>query len=704
MNPAMRCISQKLSFFFLSCLCLSFFWPPCMGQASDQPEHVSLEKLIVTAEKTEAKAQDVAIPMTVLSKIDLEDRGIVQFDDLAGDIPNLHFLGAARMGGGSFNFRGLGMFGMSVISEKSPIVVNFDGIPWEGRFSLLSNFDDVQRIEFLRGPQGSLYGKNAMGGVLNVTTVQPDNQFQGKVGLGAAADNTYGVTARVQGPLVNDKLFYLISVSLHKTDGWLTDHTPGGEENWAHEENQQVLTKLIYTPTERFTAAFQYSYGNDDGGNGPWVLGRDVVYDVTTGFTNPDFNTSSHDAALKMDYSFEKMTLTSLSTMRLTHTDSNQYFGLPTSAGFDDIDENIFSQEIRLASNAGPGQVSWLAGVFYSREHLNRKTTGYNFDMRDMGYGFTAFDYPTVIDSDMYALFGQAAIPLFSEKLTLTLGGRYEYVKRDMDHKYRESDYLSGMLYGESGYSLDSNWDSFLGRAALSWQWNRDAMAYVSVAQGYTPGGFNYLENDPQYAAFDEQKSLDYELGVKAMLWDGRLMLNPNIFYTDYKDLQISEEVAPMQYVVVNAGESHAQGIEIDWRAKLSASLELYGSIGLIKAEYDDYKELGQDYSDNTIVNTPNYTVNVGAVYRNPNGFFAAIDFQALGKTYFSTDNDAAFRRGAFSLVNGKIGWEFASGLEAYVYVTNALDEEYFTETVQEYGMYLVGPPRTFGMQLNYHF
>ncbi len=139
-----------------------------------------------------------------------------------------------------------------------------------------------------------------------------------------------------------------------------------------------------------------------------------------------------------------------------------------------------------------------------------------------------------------------------------------------MDHKYRESDYLTGDLIAELGYSQDESWDCLLGKAALSWQWNKDGMAYVSVAQGYTPGGFNYLENDPQYAAFDEQKSLDYELGVKSMLWGGRLMINPNIFYTRYNDLQISEEVASMQYIVVNAGKAHAKGIEIDWRARLS--------------------------------------------------------------------------------------------------------------------------------------
>ena len=699
----MSCFSKAWMALGFLCVLLIF-----VGRVSAETGELSLDEIIVTAEKTQAQAQDVAIPMTVLSETDIEDRGIDQFDDLAGAIPNLQFLTSGRPGGGSFNFRGLGMFGMSVISEKSPVLINFEGIPWEGRFGAIADFDTIERIEFLRGPQGTLYGKNAMAGVLNITTIQPDNHFQGRVGLTMAENNTYGISARCQGPVVNDRLFFFIAGSLDRTDGWLTDHTPGGEEHWDHEEDQQFLSKLVYKPNDRLTAALQYSLAKVDAGNAPIISGRDIVYDTTTGFTDPEFNTTAHNTALKMDYAFDQMTLTSLSTLKITHTDSHQYFGYATSAGFDDIDEDVFTQEIRLASNAGPGRFNWLAGLFYSREHLDRKSTGYDYDMSDYGYGFITYDYPTVIDSDIYALFGQVSMPVITEKLTLTLGCRYENVKREMDHRYEESDYLTGTVYTASAYTVDDSWDSFLGKAALSYQWTKSLRGYISVAQGYTPGGFNYLETDAQYAAFDEQKSLDYELGFKSMLWGGRLMINPNIFYTQYKDLQISEEVESMKYIVVNAGEAHAQGVEIDLKAKVSPGLEVYSSLGIIRAEYDDYKENqgygDMDYSGNKIVNTPAYTFNLGATYRHQAGFFANADLQCYGDTYFSSDNTSEYKRDAFHLVNAKIGWEFKSGIEAYLYVINALDEEYFTETVQEYGLYMVGQSRTFGMNLACRF
>ena len=692
----------------LALLSLLCFARPGVAKNSAHAEPLALDEITVTAEKTEADAQDVAIPMSVLSKIDLEDREINAFEDLAGTVPNLQFLSSARPGGGSFNFRGLGMFGMSVISEKSPVVINFDGIPWEGRFSTIADFSAIERVEFLRGPQGTLYGKNAMGGVLNITTIQPGNTPEGKIGLTLAQNGTFGVSARNQGAVVNDKLFYFISGALDWTDGWFTDHTPGGEEDWDQKDSQQFLGKLIYTPTDRLSATLQYGIANVDAGNGPFIKSRTIVYDTTTGFTRPEFNTTSHNAALKVGYDMGGVVLTSVSTLTMTRTDSHQYFGHETSAGFDDIEEDVVTQEIRLASDRDPGEFNWLGGLFYSREHLDRKNTGYDYDLRSSGFGYISYDYPTVIDSDIYSVFGQVSLPVFSDKLTLTLGGRYEKVKRDMDHRYVESNALTGTINTASSYSIDDSWDSLMGKASLSYQWTKDLMLYTCVAQGYTPGGFNYLETDPDYAAFNEQKSIDYELGLKSMFWGNRLMINPNLFYTDYKDLQISEEVQSMKFVVVNAGQAHATGAELDFRARMTDSLDMYGGLGIIRTEYDDYKEnMGSgamDYSGNKMVNTPSYTLNLGTTYRNPGGFYASLDYQRYGETYFSTDNAEKFKRDAFHLVNGKIGWEFACGIDAYVYVTNALDEDYFTETVQEYGLYMVGQPRTFGMKLAYRF
>lgn len=682
------------------------------GPARAAQDVTSLQAISVTAQKLEQNEQDVAVPMSVITEAEIADLNIRSFSDLSYTMPNLQFLSSGRPGGGYFNFRGLGMFGMSVISERSPVVIYYDGIAWDGRFALGADFGNVERIEFLRGPQGVIYGKNAMGGVLNVITRDVGNEVAGEVSAYLEERNAYKAGFWVQGPVVDDKLALYASGSFDATDGWITDHTPGGEEHWDGQKNQHVFLKGVATPCDAFKATVQYSFDNTHAHNAPFIVGRDITHDVTTGFHDPYFKTDSHNAALKMDLAMSPFDLTAISTLRDTHTKSHQYFGLPTSAGFDDIQERVFTQEIRLASakrDSRPDAFSWLVGGFFSVENLKRDTTGYYYDLSAYGQGTVNYDYPTNFDTNTYALFGEITVPLFFKGLSMALGVRYENVNTTMDHRYEETSRETGAYYADPiAYTVDDAWDNLLGKIAMQYQLSEDVMLYGSIAQGYTPGGFNYLENDKNYAAFDEQKSIDYELGFKSMLFSRRLMLNPNIFYSEYKDLQVSQEVESMHFIVTNAGKAHALGLELDYNWLVFKGLNVHGGVGVIQAVYDEFKEnVGAgvvDYSDKNMPNTPEFTANIAISYRHQCGFVGTADFRQIGATYLSKDNSDHFKRDSFSLLGGKIGWEFASGLSAYAYVRNLLDEDYFTEASEEYNIFMVGEPRTFGVQLSYGF
>lgn len=674
------------------------------GPARAEEGEIQLETVKVIAEKREEDVQKVAIPISVLTRADIEDRDVTELADLAGAIPNLQFLRSGRPDGGSFNFRGLGMFGMSVLSEKSPVVVYYDGIPWDGRFGLETDFGNIERIEFLRGPQGTLYGKNAMAGVLNIVTKDPGNEPMGKVSTHYEARDGKGASFQFQTPLVEDILFAYVSASANSAKGWMTDHTPGGERNWDKQEDRHLFMKGILKSAKKLDVSLQYSFDDAESGNAPYIVGRDITYDVTTGFTDPEFNSTTHNGALKVDYEADGFTVTSISTFKSMHTDSHQYFGYADSAGFDDIDKINLSEEFRLASadSGKEGGVQWLLGTFLSYETMERNNTGYYFTT-------DVYNYPTTIDSKSYSLFGELTVPLFIDGLSATAGARYEIVEKRMNQRYENYDSSTGVFAtAPTEYGITDSWNNILGKFALEYEASPKAMLYASVAQGYSPGGFNYLESDPEYATFDEQRSVDYELGLKARLFDNRLMLNPNVFYSEYEDLQISEEASPMKFVVVNAGKAHATGVELDFTARPIRPLTIYGSAAVTKAVYDDYEEnLGAgtvDYGGNTITNTPVYTANLGLVYRHESGFFGMVDYQRLGKTYLSKDNSENFERDAFGLVNTKIGWEDDSGLEAYLYVRNLLDEEYFTEVSEEYNIFMVGEPRTLGVRLSYRF
>lgn len=671
---------------------------------AEEQDEVYLDPVTVTAEKKEEDVQKVAIPITVLGQTDIEDRNISKLSDIARTVPNLQFLSSGRPDGGSFNFRGLGMFGMSVLSEKSPVVIYYDGIPWDGRFGLDTDFGNIERIEFLRGPQGTLYGKNAMGGVLNIVTKDPGNETTGKITTSYESRN--GVEARfeVQSPIIEDKLYYYLAGSVQNTDGYMVDHTDGGQHDWDKQDNKHLFMKGILKATDKITTSLQYSYDDSESGNAPFVVGRDLSYDITTGFTDPEFNSTAHNAALKVDYSAEAYNLASITTFKDMHTDSHQYFGFATNAGFDDIDKLNITEELRISSPGHGNQENfeWLMGAFLSYEDFKRNNTGYNFS----GY---VYNYPCTIDSKSGALFGEVSVPLFIDGLSASMGARYEYIEKSMDHRYENYIAATGAyVTPPSEYEISDNWGNLLGKFALEYQISPDYMLYASVAQGYSPGGFNYLETEKEYATFDEQRSIDYEFGLKAMLFSNKLMLNPNIFYSEYEDLQISQEVSSMKFIVVNAGKAHATGLELDFNAKPAKPVEIYGSLGITKAQYDEYEENSgygtADYGGNTMTNTPVYTVNIGAIYRHDNGFFAMLDYQRLGKTYLSKDNSDHFKRDAFSLVNTKIGWEGKNGFEGYLYVRNLLDEKYFTEVSEEYDLFQVGEPRTIGVQLSYRF
>lgn len=694
----------------LSVICLSA--PP-----ADAEETLQLDTVTVTAEKRKGEAQDVAIPMSVISDIDIEDRNIREMSDLTMFAPNLQFSTNGRMDGGAFGFRGLGLAGMNVFTERSPLIVNIDGIPWGSRFGLGVDFSNVERIEFLRGPQGSLYGKNSMAGVINIVTKDPGNEFSGKVGFFAEQRNTYGADFQMDAPIVEDRLFIRLSGSYDKSDGWIEDHTPGGEENWNHSENKNLFMKLVAAPSERLKASFQYRFMQTDAGNSPYIVGtKDITYDVTMNFTDPSFERDTHDAALKLDYGADIFDVTSITTYRTTSGESSQYQSLSQYGGFDDANEYSLSQELRFASRES-ARFSWLAGVFLSKEQMERDRMGITMDYSYYGLGVLSDDWPVTIDTESYAAFGEVTFPVFTEKLKLTLGGRYEHVYREMDYKHDQTDYFTGDSVGYSylymadmpvEYDTDGTWSTVLGKAALKYEVNDRFMLYTSVAQGYMPGGFNYTMDEKEYAEFDAQKSVDYELGFKSMLFSNRLMLNANLFYTKYTDLQVYQQMSATQFSVSNAGEAHAKGIEMDFSAKAAKGLSIYGGLGILDAEYDDYEENqgygAADYSGNSMTDSPDYTAHLGAKYRHPSGVFAAADYHRTGTTYFSKNNSSDYERDPYDLVNAKIGYESEMGIDVYLYARNLLDEEYFTGAIDIYNMYEVGEPRTFGVQVNYRF
>lgn len=681
-----------------------------------QTAPLELEKVTVTAEKRSSEAQKVSIPMNVFTESQIEDAGMESVSDLGLYIPNVFITDDVQMGETVAVFRGLAP---NDFASTNSLVLVVDGIAVDTQDTFVNSLLDVEQIEVLRGPQGTLYGKNAAAGVISITTRQPGDDTEGFVSLRAEEDNTYGGSFRLSGPLKKNYAYYGFAASYDTTDGWIEDKTPGGSEHMDEKDELNLIFKLRIAPDSKNNILLKYSMYDLDGGNPPAISGIDsVTYSTVTNLDNYKSEQTMHQAVAKMDFVRRPFTLTSVTSLVADDKDLITYGGPDMLYAYADHKYTQISQEIRFTSPE-ESPVKWLAGVYADRTSDDwGDGMGVIYDLSAWGMGYMDMDWPAKNTGSSGAAFGEATFPI-SKKLSATLGARYEYIKREMDFRYEVYDYATGaelsMDYqGESvpvKYSTDESWSVALGKAALNWQYSDSLLFFASVSQGYIPGGFNWTANDADTAKYDETKSVNYELGAKSTLFDNRLNLNANIFYVRYEDLQTEQEVAPGIYRITNAGKAHAAGAEADFNAVPFAGWNIYGSLGYLRTEYDDFKEYNSgtgetdDFSGNTITNSPEYSAMTGIKYRHSSGLFLLGEYSYKGRTYFSKDNSSAYTRDAYELANVRAGYESPGGFEVYAYVKNALDKEYFSY-MQDYGsgMYSIGQPRTFGVRMNYRF
>lgn len=689
------------------------------ASAFAEEDQYRLESVTVTAEKRKQDAQKVSIPMNVFSEAALEDMELSSVSDLSLYLPNIFASEGDMLGDTEIVFRGLAS---SVYAYTNSLVLVVDGLTVDSQKALDISFEDVERIEFLRGPQGTLYGKNAAAGVISITTRQPGNETTGRVSFAAEEESTYDTSFRISGPIREDLLFYGLSASYRTTDGWMTDHTPGGMEHMNEQEDKYLSLKLRYTPGRGNDISLRYSRSELDGGSPPTVIGKDFSYDTVTGMDEYGADHTSDTLGLRMEFERSAFTLTSVTSYLDNSKEDIVYAGSPVyDHAYFNEDLLQISQELRLSSPAS-SKVMWLAGIYADRtvDDWTDGGSGMVMDLSMYSMGLMDLNYSNKQTADTAAAFGEITFPLYKDKLSLTLGARYEQVKKELNTDYSVYDYTSGieMPFDYTGqpvpieYTLEDTWSVFLGKAALSYQASENLRYYLSAAQGYIPGGYNWMSTDPDTSKYDETHSVDFELGMKSSWLDNRLNLNINFFYTDYRDLQTYQQTGIGIYEVVSAGEAHAQGFELDAAARPAPGWDIYGSLGYLDTEYDDYEAYNsgtasmENYSGNTITMSPEITASAGIKYRHPSGVFAMGEYSHTGRTYFTYGNESDYTRDSYNILNAKIGYESGMGFEVYAYVKNLADEEYFTHIIEmePQGKYVVGQPRTFGVQAAYRF
>ncbi len=685
-------MNKKIQFLFLPLFFLIIFiGMPLVAAAGEdpEPEETILETITVTANKQEENVQDVPLSISVFEDVTIEDKNIDSIMELADFIPNFMMSGNGVSGMNSPSMRG-------VYSSPSTFSVStgmfIDGIPV---LAPQQGFDtsllDVEQIEVLHGPQGTLYGKNTEAGAINIITRKPGNTFRGKVSVDGGEDRKKELSLNMSGPIVQDRLFFNVAGQFYDKEGFIINGNTGKPAN--DKRSWYGKGTLYWHPVDAFAIQLSGSLlKHDEGGQN---LGLSVQGAAAYGLqpsgdrrVYPDFDGTNdgetRSLALKMDYDFsDQLKLSSITTFR-------QYKDIIT----EDYDYNPgkfihlvemdgeyqkISQEIRLSSETE--KIRWITGVYYDEDDNDFNS----YVDSDIPMGSVRTDRN--VTNTAYAVFGQLRYSL-SANLGITGGLRYEKQEGEF------ANFLSNIQY-------DASWNDISPKISVDYRFSPEIMGYASVAKGFRSGGFNIYAMLPQYRTFDGEELWSYELGSKTQWLDNRLLINGALFYMDLDRMQVDEAVTPVYIVTTNAAKATAYGGEIETQARVTRSFMLTGSFGYTHIEFDEFADALGDYKGNKNPYAPEYTFSVGGQYRMENGVYMGVDFLGYGKMYLDKANQLT--RDAYQLVNAKIGYE-AESWDMYLYGKNILDEEYDIDGYFGGFFTIYSAPREIGLKLTYRF
>lgn len=703
------------------------------GDGETAPESANLGVMTVTASKMSETLKDVPQSISVMDDIILEERRITDVKEVIRQVPNMYTV--EGISNTESSVRGLNI---SMHSLTNPVVLYMDGIPITNRYGYDIPLVNVERVEVLRGPQGTLYGKDAIGGVINVVTKQPGDTWEGNIGSELGNYDEYRLTFAANGPIAPSLFYAGVWGSIYGDDGWIENNNSALDEIANDEEQKRFGANLLLTPTSNFSARLHLMHDETNLGftNGGVIpVG---AYDAGTGWFAPasvsDFNNASRsdfeDANYDVD-TFEDTTVdaqglhleysTSLGTFEsiTTHHRANvdgcwdidyayvdaaadpfRSFVFNDQAYYDVSKHETISQELRWSRELDSGR-RWVAGLYFERQDVDYEN--FALQMFNTDYRFVSEN-----GSESQAVFGQVVLPFLND-FELTLGGRQQRVEKDIDLDYYVTPIVNGgVTLGQpvSELKADDSWTAFLPKAAIRYRLDDAWTAYASVAKGYIPGGFNFAasSSNVENNSFDPQKSWNYEIGAKASLLGDRLFLSAAAFYMDISDIHVFS-IENSVAVTSNAAEASSYGLEVEADFLINNRWQANAALGVIKAEYGDYIDnSGNDNDGNKVQKTPSHTINLGLQYTAPSGFYGRVDLVNYGTVYFDASN--TLKQDPYTLVNLKVGYATDSW-EVYAYADNVTDTDYktFGQSGAPAGIVVeFGDPLEFGVGMKYRF
>ncbi|MCH7893799.1 MAG: TonB-dependent receptor [Proteobacteria bacterium] len=637
-----------------------------------------LEEIIVTADFRERSIAEVPLSITVLDRAMIEQAAVQHFEELIYTLPNVNWSGDGNRAR-YFQIRGVGELEQYEGAPNPSVGFLIDDIDFSGIGTVATLFD-IQQIEVLRGPQGSRYGANALGGLIFVQSVDPTDEWTGMARLTAGQDGTVAGGVAFGGPVsAGSTLRYRLSAHHHQSDGFRNNTYLGRSDTNGRREST-VRGKLLWETENDWSFRLTGMYTDIDDGYDAFAIDNSLT--VLSDKPGKDAQASAGVSLKAIWRGSDTISLTSITSV----TDSDIDFSFDADWGnpeawapftFDfvtlnDRERKTMSQEIRVASTDGAGlfddAAQWLAGLYLFKleERLMTVNQGEFFDPFS---GF-ALSLDTRLDSRFeslnVALFGQLGFAI-GDSGELTVGLRVENRSTD----YTDS---AGLALGPSETMLG-------GEIAYSANLAHNMTGYLSLAKGYKAGGFNLGLVPEDRRKFEQEELWNLEAGIKSFWLDGRLLFNAAVFYNERRDQQVRTSLQlvpndPTSFVFFtdNAAKGKTLGLEADLKWIPDDAWELYANVGILNAEFENFVTAVGDLSGRDQAHAPAYTLALGGVYRHPSGVFARIDVSARDEFFFDVSHDQ--KSEPFELVNARLGYQ-TPRWTAQIWARNLFNERY---------------------------
>ena len=629
-----------------------------------------IEEVVVTAQRREESLQEIPLAVTVHTGEALENDNVDSLAGIGSQTPGLVF-SAFSVGQPEISIRGVSTKEDGASANDS-VVVSVDDVYIAARTAQVFDIFDLERVEVLRGPQGTLYGKNSVGGSINFVTLKPSEENVFRLRQSVGNFGRFDTAGLLSGALA-DNFFAKVSFSRRQHDGFITN-VLDGSDFFGQEQGERttfaIRPQAVWVPSDDLEFVFTMDYADDDigasnreplGSQGPlhdcgcaadpiavnealggagdpfsslaetegytdrevfggsakitWsgLAGADFV--SITSFRTSEFDWLEDSEGLPPATIFSNLTDPAVGAA-LTQPAANGFSFDITNSAFEETEQ--FTQEFRLLS-AGSDSIRWLAGLFYSQESIDRIE---RFNFTALGIGAEPDNEQSVQGNDTTSVAGYGQLQYdLGTAYTLTAGLRYSYEEKEITVAAENLNanpaavLLRGAPFGP--VTAEEDFGNLTWRLALDYRVTDDALLYGSVSTGFKSGGFTGSASTEEVATtpFSEETAISYEAGIKSKWAGDRLLFNGLAFFTDYEDLQVTRFFQPVgasfgEFITENAGAAEIFGVELEFVALLTDWLEVGGNYAFLDAEFTDFQGLPSIAADGTVTDPGDFNGN----------------------------------------------------------------------------------------------